>query len=61
MFPFNPKDIKEIKCGDAFSVILTECGELFVVGSNTFGQLGLGNWNAYESNWKKVPVNFRVK
>jgi E3 ubiquitin-protein ligase MYCBP2 len=35
--------IKSISCGASFTMILSKTGELFSIGSNEFGQLGLND------------------
>ena len=36
--------MKEISCGDRFSICLSESGELYSFGDNADGQLGIGNF-----------------
>ncbi len=43
-------NIKQIVCGNAFAVILTDSGKVYSVGSNYYGQLGL------QSDYKKTSV-----
>ncbi len=35
-------NIKKISCGDTHTLLLSEMGNLYALGSNKFGQLGLG-------------------
>ena len=51
--------IKDIKIGDDFFIILTENGNIYTSGSNSKGQLGIGN---YDSNTKlnKVPISENI-
>jgi alpha-tubulin suppressor-like RCC1 family protein len=46
-----------IVCGDSHSIILTENDELYVCGSNIFGQLGLGD-NNNRNLYTKLENNF---
>lgn len=46
--------IASIACGEFHSLVLTQAGELFAFGSNSFGQLGLGR------NVQQVPAPKQV-
>ena len=43
----NDPEIKQIKCGYRFSMLLRNNGELLVCGSNDYGKLGIGDNNDY--------------
>jgi alpha-tubulin suppressor-like RCC1 family protein len=49
-------DIISIGCGGYHSVILSRQGDLYVCGSNQYGQLGLGD-NMSRYNFVKVTFN----
>lgn len=44
-----PNEITQIACGDATSFLINSDGEVYSMGSNIFGQLGLGHLNLDES------------
>jgi alpha-tubulin suppressor-like RCC1 family protein len=46
-----------IVCGDKHNIILTENNELYVFGDNTYGQLGLGDYD-YREVYTKLEHNF---
>lgn len=42
---FNQKDkIRQIACGDEFTLILYNTGKVYAIGKNTSGQLGVGDF-----------------
>lgn len=49
-------DIADIAVGEAHLVALTTSGEVFVIGSNSNGQLGLGREVEAVDSWTKVSV-----
>jgi alpha-tubulin suppressor-like RCC1 family protein len=49
--------IKNIHCGSYHNIILNENNEIFVVGNNSFGQLGLGD-NNDRNVYTKLEHNF---
>ncbi|KAK4454949.1 E3 ubiquitin-protein ligase HERC2 [Podospora aff. communis PSN243] len=48
-------DIDDVAVGEAHVVVLTTSGEVFVIGSNSNGQLGLGGVECAEE-WTRVAV-----
>ncbi|KAK0613765.1 regulator of chromosome condensation 1/beta-lactamase-inhibitor protein II [Immersiella caudata] len=48
-------DVEDVAVGEAHVVVLTTSGEVFVIGSNSNGQLGLGGAKSAES-WTRVAV-----
>jgi alpha-tubulin suppressor-like RCC1 family protein len=48
--------IIEISTGETFSILLTDKNQLFSFGSNSFGELGLGN-----NNMKSISIPTEIK
>jgi alpha-tubulin suppressor-like RCC1 family protein len=53
-------NIKNINCGYMYTFILTENNDIYAVGLNSFGQLGLGHFDTI-SKFKKVNVEGNIK
>ena len=51
------KDIYDIAIGDAHLLALTTEGELFAIGDNTNGQLGLPEVKGSTDIWTKVHID----
>ena len=52
----EPLDVTEVGVGDNHIAVVTEDQRLFVVGSNSNGQLGLGSDEAFFDGWTEVPT-----
>nr|WP_199162111.1 hypothetical protein [Elizabethkingia sp. ASV34] len=61
--PFEHGKIKDIACAStAYNFIVTESGELYGFGQNTWGQLGTGNTNAASPITKiNLPFTKKIK
>ncbi len=53
---FNNEKIVSIACGGGHSLVLTNIGQVYSWGSNSFGQLGLGN-SAIQDRPKRIDLN----
>ncbi|KAL6555866.1 hypothetical protein OROHE_007140 [Orobanche hederae] len=51
---FDDEGLKEIACGGAHTLFLTERGEVYATGLNDFGQLGILNSGNYTTHKKYV-------
>ena len=45
----NPNEVKQVGCGNDFTVVLKKDGTLWTTGKNNYGQLGLGDTTARSS------------
>ena len=45
----NPDEVKQVDCGNNFTVVLKKDGTLWTTGKNNYGQLGLGDTTARSS------------
>ena len=52
---FDGSGVKDVRCGNYFSLILTYGGNLFVSGDNTLGQLGIKNLTR-TSTFTQLPL-----
>lgn len=52
--PVDDKFITQIAAGPTHTAILTDEGEVYVLGENKYGQLGLGD-NQYRDTFTKIP------
>jgi alpha-tubulin suppressor-like RCC1 family protein len=52
--------LKDLKIGDDFLLYLTQGNEVYSMGSNDFGQLGIKNYNS-KKNFEKVEVRDKIK
>jgi regulator of chromosome condensation len=51
------KDIADVAVGEAHMIVLTTSGEIFAIGENGNGQLGLPSKS--EETWGRVPVDLK--
>ncbi|XP_033823565.1 secretion-regulating guanine nucleotide exchange factor [Periophthalmus magnuspinnatus] len=49
--PSLRQKITNVSCGWDFTLLLSDTGQLLACGSNTFGQLGIGETVQHSSNW----------
>lgn len=52
----NDRKIQNYYSDGKISYIITTNGELFGIGQNTYGQLGLGDFDSVKSSFKKIDV-----
>jgi alpha-tubulin suppressor-like RCC1 family protein len=52
--------IKDIKCGNYHTLVLTQDGDVYTSGYNFYGQLGLGH-NDSQDILRKVVANFKIE
>uniref|UniRef100_A0A3B4A2T5 RCC1-like domain-containing protein n=1 Tax=Periophthalmus magnuspinnatus TaxID=409849 RepID=A0A3B4A2T5_9GOBI len=55
--PSLRQKITNVSCGWDFTLLLSDTGQLLACGSNTFGQLGIGETVQHSSNWLIVQVS----
>ncbi|KAL2532810.1 Regulator of chromosome condensation (RCC1) family protein [Abeliophyllum distichum] len=51
---FDNQSVKEIACGGAHTLFLTENGNVYATGLNDFGQLGISDYKSYTTEPFKV-------
>ncbi|KAL9658540.1 hypothetical protein ABK040_006079 [Willaertia magna] len=61
MIEISSNQISNVQVGVLHSAILYDCGEVFVTGSNEFGQLGLSSDTLFLRSFKKLELSFLVK
>lgn len=51
------KDVEDLALGESHAIALTTDGDVYVVGSNRNGRIGLGRGHGDVSTWTKVSVH----
>jgi len=49
-------DVQDVAVGDSHMVVLTDQGEVFGIGDNENGQLGLGREQPWAKSWTRIPL-----
>lgn len=55
------QDVLDVGVGEAHAIVLCGSGDVYVVGDNDNGQLGLGKDIRYVSSWRKIRLPERRK
>lgn len=50
------KQIRKVSCGNGYCLMASTFGAVFSMGSNQFGQLGLGHFNSGEENMNPAEI-----